>query len=208
MPAGCGGAVRPENRVTARSKLPQKKCTGLTLPMNRARNSLKTRSVWSRAARIASRLGGRIPDARYPSRRGCRRPARSARYRWTRRPRSPGPHPSPPGRTPPRIGSAAGRHADRRPLTGSPAPGRGSRRSARRGSRRTGSARSSGPGPTGREGRARSDWSRGSGPCGSCRRHGTRDGGPRRSSPSPGKGGRANLNSGTGYGDPCGLVSG
>ena len=32
------GAVRPENRVTARSKLPQKKCTGLTLPRNRDRN--------------------------------------------------------------------------------------------------------------------------------------------------------------------------
>jgi hypothetical protein len=29
---GCGGAGRPENRVTARSKLPQKKCTGLTFP--------------------------------------------------------------------------------------------------------------------------------------------------------------------------------
>ena len=28
------GALRPENRVTARSKLPQKKCTGLALPRN------------------------------------------------------------------------------------------------------------------------------------------------------------------------------
>ena len=32
------GAGRPENRVTAMSKLPQKKCTGLTLPRNGARN--------------------------------------------------------------------------------------------------------------------------------------------------------------------------
>ena len=29
---GWGGAGRPENRVTARSKLPQKKCTGLAFP--------------------------------------------------------------------------------------------------------------------------------------------------------------------------------
>ena len=40
-----GGAVRPEKRVTARSKLPQKKCTGLTLPMKRARNSFITRAA-------------------------------------------------------------------------------------------------------------------------------------------------------------------
>ena len=31
MPPGCGGAVRPEKRVTAWSKLPQKKWTGLHL---------------------------------------------------------------------------------------------------------------------------------------------------------------------------------
>ena len=37
----------PEKRVTARSKLPQKKCTGLTLPMNRARNTFMTRSACS-----------------------------------------------------------------------------------------------------------------------------------------------------------------
>src|SRR5918912_896699 len=43
---GCRGAGRPEKRVTARSKLPQKKCTGLTLPMKRARNALSTRSAW------------------------------------------------------------------------------------------------------------------------------------------------------------------
>ena len=29
---GRSGALRPEDRVTARSKLPQKRCTGLTLP--------------------------------------------------------------------------------------------------------------------------------------------------------------------------------
>ena len=43
------GAVRPENRVTARSKLPQKKCTGLTLPRNRDRNRVNTRSTCTRA---------------------------------------------------------------------------------------------------------------------------------------------------------------
>ena len=32
MPPGCGGALRPEKRVTAWSKLPQKKWAGLTLP--------------------------------------------------------------------------------------------------------------------------------------------------------------------------------
>ena len=37
-----GGAGRPEKRVTARSKLPQKKCTGLHFPMNPARNFVKT----------------------------------------------------------------------------------------------------------------------------------------------------------------------
>src|SRR5487761_1716403 len=42
---GVRGARRPENRVTARSKLPQKKCTGLDLPMNRPRNSSKTESA-------------------------------------------------------------------------------------------------------------------------------------------------------------------
>ena len=39
------GARRPEKRVTARSKLPQKKCTGLALPMKRARNAPRTRLV-------------------------------------------------------------------------------------------------------------------------------------------------------------------
>src|ERR1700675_882192 len=40
-----GGARRPEKRVTARSKLPQKKCTGLLLPIKRERNSLKISSA-------------------------------------------------------------------------------------------------------------------------------------------------------------------
>src|SRR5271154_1821213 len=43
-----GGAVRPEKRVTARSQLPQKKCTGLALPMKRPRNSLKIESTETR----------------------------------------------------------------------------------------------------------------------------------------------------------------
>jgi hypothetical protein len=42
---GCSGARRPEKRVTAISNAPQKKCTGLDLPMNRARNALNTRST-------------------------------------------------------------------------------------------------------------------------------------------------------------------
>ena len=44
---GWSGALRPEKRVTAKSKLPQKKCTGLHLPMNPVRNRLKTRSALS-----------------------------------------------------------------------------------------------------------------------------------------------------------------
>ena len=43
------GARRPEKRVTARSKLPQKKCTGLALPTKPVRNCLNTRSIWTRA---------------------------------------------------------------------------------------------------------------------------------------------------------------
>src|SRR2546430_4290762 len=42
-PPGCGGAVRPENRVQARSKLPQKKWTGLTLPTKVERKAEITR---------------------------------------------------------------------------------------------------------------------------------------------------------------------
>ena len=41
MPPGCLGAGRPEKRVTARSGAPQKKCTGLHLPVKRPRNSLE-----------------------------------------------------------------------------------------------------------------------------------------------------------------------
>ena len=40
---------RPENRVAARSKLPQKKWTGLHLPRNRPRNAWWTRSAWARS---------------------------------------------------------------------------------------------------------------------------------------------------------------
>jgi hypothetical protein len=47
-PPGCKGARRPENRVTAKSKLPQKKWTGLHLPMNAVRNSCSTRSTCKR----------------------------------------------------------------------------------------------------------------------------------------------------------------
>ncbi|OAK54629.1 hypothetical protein A3K89_04570 [Rhodococcoides kyotonense] len=39
------GAGRPEKRVTARSKAPQKKCDGLDLPRNSPRNREKTRSA-------------------------------------------------------------------------------------------------------------------------------------------------------------------
>ena len=49
MPPGWGGAVRPEKRVTARSKLPQKKWTGLALPRKPARKRVITRLAWSNA---------------------------------------------------------------------------------------------------------------------------------------------------------------
>src|SRR6516165_10250391 len=42
-PPGWRGARRPEKRVTARSKDPQKKLTGLALPRKSARNRLMTR---------------------------------------------------------------------------------------------------------------------------------------------------------------------
>src|ERR1043165_6547578 len=42
------GAGRPEKRVTARSKLPQKKCTGLDLPIKRERKTLNTSSTETR----------------------------------------------------------------------------------------------------------------------------------------------------------------
>ena len=40
-----GGAGRPEKRVTARSKLPQKKCTGLHLPTNPHADFVNTRAT-------------------------------------------------------------------------------------------------------------------------------------------------------------------
>ena len=48
-PPGWGGAVAPENRVTARSNAPQNKCTGLHLPVNWDRNWPSTRSAWTSA---------------------------------------------------------------------------------------------------------------------------------------------------------------
>jgi hypothetical protein len=44
------GAVRPENRLTARSIAPQKKCTGLTLPTKRDRNTSNTRFICTSAS--------------------------------------------------------------------------------------------------------------------------------------------------------------
>ena len=52
---GRSGARRPEKRVTARSKLPQNKCTGLHLPMNSQRKrsstgfmaSIMRQNVWA-----------------------------------------------------------------------------------------------------------------------------------------------------------------
>ena len=48
--ARCGGAVRPEKRVSATSSDPQNRCTGLDLPTNRVRNSLKTRWISTSAS--------------------------------------------------------------------------------------------------------------------------------------------------------------
>ena len=58
MPPGCTGAVRPENRVTARSIAPQNKCTGLHLPMKRVRNCLEhTIGLQERAPESIDRVG-------------------------------------------------------------------------------------------------------------------------------------------------------
>jgi hypothetical protein len=46
---GMARGSRPEKRVTARSKLPQKKCTGLALPKKPVRKSLNTRSACTSA---------------------------------------------------------------------------------------------------------------------------------------------------------------
>src|SRR3954463_6332572 len=43
-----GGAARPENLVTARSKAPQKKCTGLHLPTKSQREPSNTRATLER----------------------------------------------------------------------------------------------------------------------------------------------------------------
>src|SRR3546814_12747001 len=53
-PPGCRGAPRPEKRVTARSKAPQKKCEGLDLPWHRARNTFNTRSACTNQVGTAS----------------------------------------------------------------------------------------------------------------------------------------------------------
>src|SRR5438094_2696248 len=50
---GRSGARRPEKRVTARSKLPQKKCTGLHLPINSQRNVSNTGFITMRARQKA-----------------------------------------------------------------------------------------------------------------------------------------------------------
>ena len=55
-PPGCSGAGRPEKRVTARSKLPQKKCTGLHLP-RKPRAELRQHPV--RPARARARSAAR-----------------------------------------------------------------------------------------------------------------------------------------------------
>ena len=47
---GIGGARRPENRVSARSKECQKKCTGLVLHEARPANSSSTQAVQRRIA--------------------------------------------------------------------------------------------------------------------------------------------------------------
>ena len=52
------GPRRPENRVAARSKLPQKKCTGLDLPRKRPRNSLNTVSTRIRICQNAVAAAG------------------------------------------------------------------------------------------------------------------------------------------------------
>jgi hypothetical protein len=50
------GARRPENLVTARSKLPQKRCTGLHLPRKPVRKCLNTRSHLQQRAPEAMRI--------------------------------------------------------------------------------------------------------------------------------------------------------
>ena len=80
MPPGCSGAARPEKRVTARSKLPQKKCTGLALPRKPVRNRREHAVDLDQRAPAALRRGGVVGgvDA-CRRRRGSGRPLRSAR---------------------------------------------------------------------------------------------------------------------------------
>ena len=54
MPPGCCGALRPEKRLTARSKLPHQKCTGLALPAKPARKRANTGSIAASASRKRS----------------------------------------------------------------------------------------------------------------------------------------------------------
>ena len=49
--------MRPEKRVTARSKLPQKKWTGLSFPMNRERKTFNTRSACDKGLPETTRHG-------------------------------------------------------------------------------------------------------------------------------------------------------
>src|SRR6266542_2942619 len=56
-PGRCG-AGRPEKRVTARSKLPQKKCTGLHFPTKPHRNLSDTGFIATRARQNALAQAG------------------------------------------------------------------------------------------------------------------------------------------------------
>src|ERR687897_124375 len=64
-PPGCSGAGRPENRVVARSKAPQKKCTGLALPRKPARKRWNRRSACTSASQnrgTDAQAGERLHD--------------------------------------------------------------------------------------------------------------------------------------------------
>ena len=52
------GARRPLKRVTARSKLPQKKCTGLHFPRKPARNVSKTGAIRRRTRKNVAACSG------------------------------------------------------------------------------------------------------------------------------------------------------
>ena len=55
-PPGWRGAGRPEKRVVARSKPPQKKWTGLALPTKPVWKRFRTRSTWTKARQSSSRV--------------------------------------------------------------------------------------------------------------------------------------------------------